>query len=225
MLEAAKRVKHHKTRKKKAITVEQIKKIYDHCIKTEPNIYNMRTFTLVNLSFCGFLRYSEASNVRRSDINFQPSYMKIFIEKSKTDIYRNDNWIYIARGNSELYPVATLQRYLNMAKINENSKEFIFRSITSHRNHQHRTLRKKNVPLSYTRARELFLDVVTAAGLEREEFSLHSLHSGVASAAANAGVNDRLFKSHGRWHSESAKDGYIKDNIETLLTASGMLGV
>ena len=53
MLEVAKRVK---TRKKKAITVEQIKKIYDHCIKTEPNIYNMRRFTLVNLRFCGLLR-------------------------------------------------------------------------------------------------------------------------------------------------------------------------
>ena len=86
MLEVAKRVKHHKTRKKKAITVEKIKKIYNHCIKIEPNIYNIRTFTLVNLSFCGFLRYSEASNIRRSDIDFQPSYMKIFIEKSKMDI-------------------------------------------------------------------------------------------------------------------------------------------
>ena len=136
MLEAAKRVKHHKTRKKKAITVGQINKMYDHCIKIEPNIYNMKTFTLVNLSFCGFLRYREASNIRRSDINFQRSYMKTFIEKSKTDIYRNGNWIYVARGNSELCPVATLQRYLNMAKINENSEEFIFRSIASHRNHQ-----------------------------------------------------------------------------------------
>ena len=177
MLQAAKRVKHHKTCKKKAITVEKIKKIYDHCIKIEPNIYNIRTFTLVNLSFCGFLRYSEASNIRRSDIDFQPSYTKIFIEKSKMDICRNGNWIYVARANSELCPVATLQRYLNIAKINENSTEFIFRSITSHRNHQHRTLKKKNVPLSYTRARELFLDVVTAAGMEREEFSLHNLHS------------------------------------------------
>ena len=119
-------------------------------------------------------------------------------------------------------PVATSQRYLNMAKINENSEEFIFRSITSHRNHQHRTL-EKNVPLSYTRARELFLDVVTTVGIEREEFSLHSLSSRGASAAANAGVNDRLFKSLGRWRSESAKDGYIDNNIEALLTVSRML--
>ena len=69
----------------------------------------------------------------------------------------------------------------------------------------HETLRKKNVPLSITRARELFLHVITAAGKEREEFSIHSLRSRGASAAANAGVNDRLFKSHGRWRSESEK--------------------
>ena len=103
----------------------------------------------------------------------------------------------IERGNSELYPIATLQRYLHIAKINENSEEFIFRSITSHKNHQYRTLRKKNVPLPYTKPRELFLDVVIAVDIEREEFSLHSLRSGGASAAANAGVNERLFKSHG----------------------------
>ena len=62
--------------------------------------------------------------------------------------------------------------------------------------HQHRTLRKKNVPMSYTRARELFLAVITAVGIEREECSLHSLCSGGASAVANAGVNVRLFKSN-----------------------------
>ena len=109
--------------------------------------------------------------------------------------------------------------------INENSVEFIFRPIRSHKNYQHRTLRKKNVPLSYTRARELFLDVVTAVGMERDEFSLHSLRSGGASATENAGVNDRLFKSHGRWRSESAKDGYVDGNIEALLTVSRMLGL
>ena len=39
----------------------------------------------------------------------------------------------------------------------------------------------------------------------------------------DAGVNDRLFKSHGRWHSESVKDGYIDDKIEVLLTVSRIL--
>ena len=61
--------------------------------------------------------------------------------------------------------------------------------------------------------------------MERAHFSLHRLRSGVASTAANTGVNDRLFKNHGRWRSESAKDRYADDNIEALLTVSRMLGL
>ena len=60
--------------------------------------------------------------------------------------------------------------------------------------------------------------------MERK-FSLHSLRSGGTSANANAGVNDRLFKSHGRRRSESANDGYIDDNIEAMLTVSRTLGL
>ena len=37
----------------------------------------------------------------------------------------------------------------------------------------------------------------------------HSLRSGGATAAANAGIPDRLFKHHGCWASESAKDGHV----------------
>ena len=47
--------------------------------------------------------------------------------------------------------------------------------------------------------REPFLSVVTAVGIEREEFSLQSLRPGGALAAANAGVNVRLFKCDGCW--------------------------
>ena len=228
MLEAAKRIKHHKIRKKKAISVEQIRQIYNHCLKNDSdniNVYNMRTLTLVIVSFCGFLRYSEAANIKRSDIVFRDSYMKIFIEKSKTDIYRNGCWVFIARGESELCPLTILQKYLNLVKINKDSDEYVFRSITSHRDPRKRTLRHKNVPLSYTRAREIFLEVISKVKLDKAEFSLHSLRAGGASAAANAGVKDRLFKRHGRWRSDKAKDGYIDDDLNALLSVSKMLGV
>jgi pyocin large subunit-like protein len=39
------------------------------------------------------------------------------------------------------------------------------------------------------------------------------LRSGGASQAANNNVIDRLFKAHGRWRSENAKDGYVKDSL------------
>ncbi|KAH3819197.1 hypothetical protein DPMN_120930 [Dreissena polymorpha] len=37
-------------------------------------------------------------------------------------------------------------------------------------------------------------------------YCLHSLRAGGVSAAANNGDEDRMFKRHGRWTSESAKD-------------------
>ena len=74
-------------------------------------------------------------------------------------------------------------------------------------------LRKKG-GISYTRVRELVLQKLTALGLDPKQFGLHSLRSGGASAAANAGVPDRLFKRHGCWRSENAKDGYVKDTME-----------
>ena len=48
-------------------------------------------------------------------------------------------------------------------------------------------------------------------------YGLHSLRAGGATAAANMGVNDRLFKKHGRWKSDKVKDGYIHESIETKL--------
>ena len=39
-------------------------------------------------------------------------------------------------------------------------------------------------------------------GLDKTQFALHSLRSGETTATANFGINDRLFKKHGRWRSE-----------------------
>ena len=53
----------------------------------------------------------------------------------------------------------------------------------------------------------------------------HSLRSGGALAAANAGLPDRLFKRHDRWASESAKDGYVKDSLSSRLSVSKALDI
>ena len=73
--------------------------------------------------------------------------------------------------------------------------------------------------------REIVLEKLSELGLDRNLFGLHSLRSGGASAAAGAGVPDRLFKRHGRWRSENAKDGYIKDSLESRLSVSQRIGV
>ena len=62
-------------------------------------------------------------------------------------------------------------------------------------------------------------------GLDRKDFGVHSLRSGGATAAANRGVPDSLFKRHGRWKSENAKDGYVKDTLADRLSVSRKLGL
>ena len=74
--------------------------------------------------------------------------------------------------------------------------------------------------ISYTRARELLLEALESVGLNKKLFGLHSLRSGGFTAAAAAGVQGRLFKKHGRWKSEKAKDGYIKENLIQRLSVS-----
>jgi hypothetical protein len=83
----------------------------------------------------------------------------------------------------------------------------------------------KNISLSYTRARELLLNSLTAIGLDSNKICLHSLRSGGASAAASINNSDRLIKAHERWRTNIAKDGYIKDNLNKQLVVSSNLGI
>lgn len=54
---------------------------------------------------------------------------------------------------------------------------------------------------------------------------LHSLRAGGATVAANSSVDESCLKRHGRWKSESAKDGYIVDSVEKRLRVSKFLGL
>ena len=110
------------------------------------------------------------------------------------------------------------------ASFSADSEEFIFRPLVFLRGSGAYKLRG-SVPLSYTRAREIVLSAFDSIDLPKQDYGLHSLRAGGASAAANARVPDRLFKRHGRWKSDKAKDGYIKDNVHSLLSVSLSLGI
>ena len=101
----------------------------------------------------------------------------------------------------------------------------MFRAIAARKNLQMGVLNKANKPLSYTRTREIVLEALRNIGLNEKKFGLHSLRSGGATAVANAGVSDRLFKRHGRWRSENAKDGYVADDLKSLLSVTTNLGL
>ena len=84
--------------------------------------------------------------------------------------------------------------------------------------------RMRKSKISYTRVRELVKEVF-ADSIDVNLIGVHSLRAGGASSAANNGIPDRLFKRHGRWSSENAKDGYIRDRLEDRLSVLRNLGI
>ena len=155
---------------------------------------------------------------------FFPDYVKLFLVQSKTDVYREGKDVVIAKTNSSTCPVSMLDRYLKLAKIPDHSSEYIFRSVSFCKSSNSYKLRNTG-HISYTRAREILLAALEGIGLDKSKFGLHSLRSGGATAAAAAGLEDRLFKKHGRWKTDKAKDGYVMENIDQRLSVTKNLGL
>ena len=59
-----------------------------------------------------------------------------------------------------------------------------------------------------------------AIGLDTSKLGLHSFRIGVASAAINNDLPDRMVKKHGRWKTDKAKDLYCRENINHQLMVS-----
>jgi hypothetical protein len=79
--------------------------------------------------------------------------------------------------------------------------------------------------VSYTRILKLFNDACASLGLSPKEYGLHSLRRGGATAAAAAGVSDRLLQKHGRWKTAGIKNRYVDETMMHKLSVSGLMGL
>ena len=70
---------------------------------------------MIMLSYAGFLRFDELSDLCCTDIQFNSDHIVIHLKKSKTDIYRGGKYVLIAKGNTSACPVTMLQRYMDCA--------------------------------------------------------------------------------------------------------------
>lgn len=219
-LEGSKRMLSKPVNKKQPVTVEMLNKIVDKFGRDSATLSDLRICTLCLLGFSGFFRFSELSNILLKDLVFSETHVEIFVRKSKTDIYRRGNKVLIAKTGNKLCPVSFLLRYIRKAELNFDTEEFLFTSIRFMKKSNLYKIADRFKPLSYTRAREIFLATLTATGYDKSLFCLHSLRSGGVSAAAQNNVSDRLLRAHGRWRSDKSKDGYIQDNLYSKLAVS-----
>lgn len=226
ILEAGKRKLKKPIVKKEPVTNDMMMKLCSKYAADDSSLPNLRIAAICVTAYYGFLRFNELSNLRCHEVKFctqgETSFVELYISQSKTDIYRDGAKVLLAATRNCCCPFDILSRYVKVANIDLTSNQPLFRNLQFLRSSNSYKLRSHG-GLSYTRVRELVLEAFQSVGFSKEKFGLHSLRSGGATAAANAGVNDRLFKRHGRWRSETAKDGYVKDNLESLLSVSRSL--
>ena len=226
IIESAKRRKLQPVRKKKPFTTEISKSILDVHSKEGANLKDLRIAALCSLAFAGFFRYDELCNVALKDIEFYSDYIRIFLPRSKTDIYREGNYVYISASKTKYCPVEVLKRCLNLAGIDVHSSLPLFRPLTFHRSDSSYTLRSGKI--SYTTCREILRDSLSQLGYNPNGYGLHSLRSGGITSAvrnSNNSVPERLLKIHGRWKSDSAKDMYVEESLENRLQVTKYLGL
>ena len=140
----------------------------------------------------GFLRFSEVIKLRRCDVIKSKTFLSIFIEKSKTDVYREGSWIYLTKLDTVLCPIELVSQYFKKGNISDNCQKYIFRGIITTKSHS--KLRSCDKHISYTCVRENVIEGLKNIVAETKLFGLHSLRAGGATAAANLGVNDRRFR-------------------------------
>ena len=201
------------------IEVSQLEQLVASKADSMASLYNIRSVVICLLAFAAFLRFDELARLVRSDIKIENDMLKLFIQSSKTDQYRDGACVIVASSRKATCPVAMMNRYLDRAGLSSDSPLFCQLSKTKC------GYKPRSKGLSYSRLRELVLEAFKDIVPDISAIGTHSLRSGGATAAANSGVPDRLFKRHGRWASESAKDGYVQDSLSARLSVSKALGI
>ena len=145
--------------------------------------------------------------------------------RSKTDVYREDNCVYIAKLENKNCPLAILRKYIEAANLDLSSRLPLFRPLT--KNKSGYSLR--NGKLFYTRCREIFRTTLKDLGYDPKEYGLHSLRSGGATAViinnASTAVSESLFKLRGLWKTDEEKDMYVLETECYRLSVIKYLGI
>ena len=79
-------------------------------------------------SFCRIFRYDELCSITPKHIEFHCDNIRIFVPRSKTDVYREGNYVFISASRSKPYcPVGVLQRHLDLSGVDLYSSLPLFR--------------------------------------------------------------------------------------------------
>ena len=225
ILEGCKRLAANSVSSKKRLPIcpEHLHALVLKFAGVDASLLDIHDVCICLVAFAGFLRFNEFAIVKWCDVVFSDTYFSFFIPRSKCDQYGSGATIVIARTGNPTCPFGMLSRYAKLSGDSLNSTQFVFRSLYKRKDGRYALRDGSN--LSYSRARELFINKFRAIGLDMRLYDLHSLRIGGATAAANNDLPDRVIKKHGRWKSENAKYIYCREDIQHQLLVTLNIGL
>ena len=188
---------------KKPLLINNLKKlinVIDNQKKNEIKILRDRSIILIG--FAGGFRRNEIVSLDCDDLEFVSEGLKIRLKRSKTDQYGEGTMKGIPYfDNLQYCPVISIQKWIEVSKINSGP---LFRRFRKGSNLSENRLSDQTVAI-------LIKDYLELAGIDSKNYSGHSLRSGFATTAAEAGVEERSIMAMTGHKSTEMVRRYIKE--------------
>ena len=198
-----KRRKGIKQKGKKPLLISNLKQIINVIDEVNTSKEKIsRDKAIILLGFGGGFRRNELISLDYDDLEFVDEGLKINIKKSKTDQYGEG----IIKAlpyfdNSRYCPVRSIQNWLKLSKIKDNA---LFRKF-------YKGMKLSNNRLSDQSVALLIKYYLEKAGIDSSDYSGHSLRSGFATTAAEAGAEERSIMNMTGHKSTEMVRRYIKE--------------
>ncbi len=188
-----------KTDAKKPILVDDLRVF----LETLPvSLAGLRDRALLLVGFAGAFRRSELVSIDVEDLETVPEGFVVHLKRSKTDPYRHGRKVGIPYGTSEkTCPVVALETWLIVASLATGP---VFRAVDRYGHLRDGRLSGRAVARIVKRC-------AAKAGLDKSQFSGHSLRAGFATSAAVAGVSERAIMKQTGHKSTKMVRRYIRD--------------
>ena len=198
-----KRRKGSHQRGKKPILINNLKQIINVIDeqKTE-EIKKLRDRTIILIGFSGGFRRNEIVSLDFDDLDFVAEGVKINLKRSKTDQYGEGTvkgLPYFSK--SDYCPVISIKKWIEISKINSGP---LFRRFKKGSSLSENRLTDQTVAL-------LIKEYLQLAGIDNKNYSGHSLRSGFATTAAEAGAEERTIMAMTGHKSAEMVRRYIKE--------------
>tara|TARA_B100001093_G_scaffold401708_1_gene389391 strand:+ start:231 stop:1187 length:957 start_codon:yes stop_codon:yes gene_type:complete len=188
---------------KKPLLINALKKLINVIDQQKSEkIKKLRDRSIILVGFSGGFRRNEIVSLDYDDLDFVSEGLKIRLKRSKTDQFGEGT----VKGlpyfdNIQYCPVVSIKNWLEISKINSGS---LFRRFKKGSNLSENRLTDQTVAL-------LIKEYLQLAGIDSKNYSGHSLRSGFATTAAEAGVEERSIMAMTGHKSSEMVRRYIKE--------------